>query len=83
MCLIQDFSLELKPGKMTALVGSSGGGKSTCVSLLQRFYQPQHGHVLLDGQPLQNYQHKYLHSKVMPDIYNKIHSLYRSQRLHW
>ncbi|KAF4075232.1 hypothetical protein AMELA_G00232050 [Ameiurus melas] len=63
--VLKDFSLELKPGKMTALVGISGGGKSTCVSLLQRFYQPQHGHVLLDGQPLQNYQHKYLHSKIV------------------
>ncbi|MCJ8748012.1 hypothetical protein PDJAM_G00159940 [Pangasius djambal] len=63
--VLEDFSLELKPGKMTALVGISGGGKSTCVSLLQRFYQPQQGQILLDGQPLQNYQHKYLHSKLV------------------
>lgn len=62
--VFQNFSLELKPGQMTALVGMSGGGKSTCVSLLEGFYQPQQGHILLDGQPLQNYQHKYLHSKV-------------------
>uniref|UniRef100_A0A9J8CYP1 Uncharacterized protein n=1 Tax=Cyprinus carpio carpio TaxID=630221 RepID=A0A9J8CYP1_CYPCA len=61
---LKNFSLELKPGQMTALVGMSGGGKSTCVSLLERFYQPQQGHILLDGQPLQNYQHKYLHQKV-------------------
>ncbi|KAG9279318.1 hypothetical protein AMEX_G4833 [Astyanax mexicanus] len=63
--ILEDFSLELKPGQTTALVGISGGGKSTCVSLLQRFYQPQHGQILLDGQPLQDYQHKYLHSKVV------------------
>ncbi|KAK3511122.1 hypothetical protein QTP70_032105 [Hemibagrus guttatus] len=63
--VLEDFSLELEPGKMTALVGNSGGGKTTCVSLLQRFYQPQHGRILLDGQPLQNYQHKYLHSKIV------------------
>ncbi|XP_036451872.1 uncharacterized protein LOC118825392 [Colossoma macropomum] len=62
--VLKDFSLELKPGQMTALVGISGGGKSTCVSLLQRFYQPQDGQILLDGQPLQNYEHKYLHSKI-------------------
>ncbi|KAK7124383.1 hypothetical protein R3I94_018678 [Phoxinus phoxinus] len=62
--VLKNFSLELKPGQMTALVGVSGGGKSTCVSLLERFYQPQQGHILLDGQPLQNYQHKYLHSKI-------------------
>ncbi|XP_051729468.1 antigen peptide transporter 2a isoform X2 [Ctenopharyngodon idella] len=61
---LKNFSLELKPGQMTALVGMSGGGKSTCVSLLERFYQPQQGQILLDGQPLQNYQHKYLHQKV-------------------
>ncbi|XP_055076485.2 antigen peptide transporter 2a [Misgurnus anguillicaudatus] len=62
--VLKNFSLELKPGQMTALVGMSGGGKSTCVSLLERFYQPQHGQILLDGQPLQNYQHNYLHSKI-------------------
>ncbi|KAF4100837.1 hypothetical protein G5714_019033 [Onychostoma macrolepis] len=62
--VLKNFSLELKPGQMTALVGMSGGGKSTCVSLLERFYQPQQGHILLDGKPLQNYQHKYLHSKI-------------------
>ncbi|TSK17946.1 Antigen peptide transporter 2 [Bagarius yarrelli] len=63
--VLEEFNLELKPGKMTALVGISGGGKSTCVSLLQRFYQPQKGQILLDGQPLQKYEHKYLHSKVV------------------
>uniref|UniRef100_A0A9J7WX02 ABC-type antigen peptide transporter n=2 Tax=Cyprinus carpio TaxID=7962 RepID=A0A9J7WX02_CYPCA len=62
--VLKNFSLELKPGQMTALVGMSGGGKSTCVSLLERFYQPQQGQILLDGQSLQNYQHKYLHSKI-------------------
>ncbi|XP_060754915.1 antigen peptide transporter 2-like [Neoarius graeffei] len=63
--VLEDFNLELNPGKMTALVGISGGGKSTLVSLLQRFYQPQHGQILLDGQPLRNYQHKYLHRKLV------------------
>uniref|UniRef100_A0A8C1PJN9 Uncharacterized protein n=1 Tax=Cyprinus carpio TaxID=7962 RepID=A0A8C1PJN9_CYPCA len=62
--VLKNFSLELKPGQMTALVGMSGGGKSTCVSLLERFYKPQQGQILLDRQPLQNYQHKYLHSKI-------------------
>uniref|UniRef100_A0A4W5NYP2 Transporter associated with antigen processing, subunit type a n=1 Tax=Hucho hucho TaxID=62062 RepID=A0A4W5NYP2_9TELE len=62
--VLQGLSLELRPGQLTALVGPSGGGKSTCVSLLERFYQPQQGEILLDGQPLQSYQHHYLHRKV-------------------
>ncbi|KAK6291030.1 hypothetical protein J4Q44_G00385630 [Coregonus suidteri] len=61
--VLQGFSLELRPGQLTALVGPSGGGKSTCVSLLERFYQPQQGEILLDGLPLQSYQHHYLHRK--------------------
>uniref|UniRef100_A0A665V1V1 Antigen peptide transporter 2-like n=1 Tax=Echeneis naucrates TaxID=173247 RepID=A0A665V1V1_ECHNA len=62
--VLKDFSLELKPGQMTALVGSSGGGKSTCVSLLERFYEPQDGEILLDNEPLKSYDHHYLHKKV-------------------
>ncbi|XP_072524080.1 antigen peptide transporter 2 [Salminus brasiliensis] len=61
---LKSVSLELSPGKMTALVGPSGGGKSTCVSLLQRFYEPQEGEVLLDGVPLYRYQHQYLCSQM-------------------
>uniref|UniRef100_A0A8C6P752 Transporter associated with antigen processing, subunit type a n=1 Tax=Nothobranchius furzeri TaxID=105023 RepID=A0A8C6P752_NOTFU len=59
-----DFSLELKPGQMTALVGPSGEGKSTCVSLLQRLYEPQGGEILLDGQPLKSYDHHFFHKKI-------------------
>lgn len=60
----QDFSLELKPGQMTALVGPSGEGKSTCVSLLERLYEPQDGEILLDGEPLKLYDHHFFHKKV-------------------
>ncbi|XP_019963163.2 antigen peptide transporter 2a [Paralichthys olivaceus] len=62
--VLQDFSLELKPGQMTALVGPSGEGKSTCVSLLERFYDPQDGEILLDNKPLKSYDHRFLHEKV-------------------
>ncbi|XP_061597387.1 antigen peptide transporter 2a [Cololabis saira] len=62
--VLQDFSLELKPGQMTALVGPSGEGKSTCVSLLERFYEPQSGEILLDGEPLKSYDHHFFHKKI-------------------
>lgn len=62
--LSQDISLELKPGQMTALVGPSGEGKTTCVSLLERFYEPQNGDILLDNQPLKSYDNRFLHQKV-------------------
>lgn len=61
---LKSVTMELRPGKMTALVGPSGGGKSSCVSLLERFYEPQEGQVLLDGEPLHHYQHHYLHQKI-------------------
>lgn len=63
--MFQDFSLELKPGQMMALVGPSGEGKSTCVSLLERFYEPEQGEILLDEEPLKSYDHKFLHKKVI------------------
>ncbi|XP_076005926.1 antigen peptide transporter 2a [Genypterus blacodes] len=62
--VLQDFSVELKPGQVTALVGKSGEGKSTCVSLLERFYDPQDGEILLDNEPLKSYDHRFLHRKV-------------------
>ncbi|XP_030257341.1 antigen peptide transporter 2 [Sparus aurata] len=61
---LKSVSMELQPGKMTALVGPSGSGKSSCVSLLKRLYEPQEGQILLDGEPLHHYKHKYLHQKV-------------------
>ncbi|XP_041818378.1 antigen peptide transporter 2 [Chelmon rostratus] len=61
---LKSVSMELKPGKMTALVGPSGSGKTSCVSLLKRLYEPQEGQILLDGEPLHHYKHKYLHQKV-------------------
>ncbi|GAB5568501.1 phosphatidylcholine translocator ABCB4 isoform X1 [Prionailurus iriomotensis] len=48
--VLQGLSLEVKKGQTLALVGSSGCGKSTVVQLLERFYDPMAGTVLLDGQ---------------------------------
>jgi ABC-type multidrug transport system fused ATPase/permease subunit len=45
-------------------VGASGGGKSTVISLIQRFYDVQQGAVLLDGVDVRDVDHEYLHSAV-------------------
>jgi len=50
--VLQDFNLRIKPGEVVALVGPSGGGKSTVVGLLTRFYDPQQGRILIDGQDI-------------------------------
>ncbi len=46
------FSLRIQPGQRVGLVGHSGGGKSTLFTLLQRFYDVQHGSVTIDGQDI-------------------------------
>ncbi|WP_436642893.1 ABC transporter ATP-binding protein [Microbaculum sp. FT89] len=48
--VLRDFSLTVPAGKRIALVGPSGSGKSTVLNLLLRFYDPQSGHVSIDGQ---------------------------------
>ncbi|XP_026107371.1 ATP-binding cassette sub-family B member 9-like [Carassius auratus] len=64
MDILKNVSFSLRPGQVTALVGPSGGGKSSCVCLLENFYAPQQGQVLVDGRPVNSYHHKYYHSKV-------------------
>ena len=49
---LADFSLEIEPGETVAIVGPSGGGKSTIFQLAERFYDPQAGSVRIDGIPL-------------------------------
>jgi subfamily B ATP-binding cassette protein MsbA len=51
---LSDINLHIRPGETVALVGGSGGGKTTLVNLLPRFYAPGKGRILLDGQDLQS-----------------------------
>ncbi|XP_065610071.1 antigen peptide transporter 2 [Cyrtonyx montezumae] len=62
--VLREVTFELCPGEVTALVGLNGSGKSTCAALLERFYEPGAGEVLLDGVPLRDYEHRYLHRQV-------------------
>jgi len=51
--VLDDISFVVEPGQMVALVGRSGSGKSTLASLIPRFYQHEHGQILLDGDEIQ------------------------------
>ncbi len=50
--VLQDLSLEAKPGEVVALVGPSGAGKSTLITLIPRFYDPTQGRILLDDSDI-------------------------------
>ena len=50
--VLRDMSFVARPGKVTALVGPSGGGKSTALALLLRFYEPQSGNICVDGEDI-------------------------------
>jgi len=58
------FSLLIPSGTTTALVGESGSGKSTVISLIERFYDPNSGQVLIDGVDLKEFQLKWIRGKI-------------------
>ena len=62
--IFQGFSLVVEPGQTVALVGSSGSGKSTIVNLLERFYDPDAGEVLVDGAEIKSLNLKYWRGQV-------------------
>ncbi len=57
-------NMKIEPGKITALVGLSGAGKSTIVNLLDKFYEPQVGTITLDGIDLKDYDTHYLRENI-------------------
>ncbi|PON59414.1 ABC transporter [Parasponia andersonii] len=62
--VFKNFSLTIMAGKTVALVGTSGSGKSTTLSLLQRFYDPLEGEILLDGIATDKLHLKWLRSQM-------------------
>lgn len=70
--VLKDISFKVEAGKMVAFVGATGVGKSTIVSLMERFYDPVGGSVLLDGKDIRNITIKSLReniSMVLQDVF--------------
>ena len=59
-----DVSMHIEPGKITALVGLSGAGKSTIVNLLDKFYEPQRGSIKLDGVELREWDTQWMRDNI-------------------
>ena len=62
--VMENFNLTIAPGQRVGLVGYSGAGKTTVLALLQRFYDPDKGHVLIDGQDVKLMQQDSLHGAL-------------------
>ena len=62
--VLKDVSFKITPGQLVGIVGTTGGGKSTVVSLIPRFYDPTGGRVLIDGVDLKELQLASLRSKI-------------------
>ena len=61
---LRNVSFKIAAGEKIAFMGATGAGKSTVIALLARFYEPNEGEILLDGQPLHFYNKKYLRSRL-------------------
>lgn len=62
--ILKKIDLHVQPGQRVAIVGPTGVGKSTMVSLLPRFYEPQAGRVLIDGTDIREFQTKSLRQQI-------------------
>ncbi len=79
--VLSDINLTIKPGEKVALVGPSGGGKTTLCNLIPRFYDPTKGEVLLDGQDIRKVTLQSLRSNVgvvQQDVYLFSGSVYEN-----
>ena len=62
--IFKHFDLEVPAGSTVALVGESGSGKSTVIGLIERFYDPEKGAVLLDGVDIRTLQLRWLRQQI-------------------
>lgn len=63
--VLQGLSFTVEPGQKVALVGATGCGKSSCMGLLQRLFDPLAGEILIDGRALQDYDIHFLRSRIV------------------
>ncbi|KAL6231638.1 hypothetical protein BDW75DRAFT_247782 [Aspergillus navahoensis] len=64
MKVIDDLTIDFEAGKTTAIVGSSGSGKSTILALISRWFDPVSGSIYLDGQPVQELNIRWLRGQI-------------------
>lgn len=62
--VLEDVSLDIKPGETVAIIGATGSGKSSLVNLIPRFYDANEGEVLIDGVNVKDYDLKTLRGKI-------------------
>ncbi len=62
--ILNGVSMKIKPGEKVALLGPTGAGKSTIISLLMKFYEPDKGMIRIDGRDINEYSRPFLRSKM-------------------
>lgn len=62
--ILNDYNVKITSGETVAFVGASGGGKSTLIALLERFYDPMEGIILLDGRDIRELNVRWLRSQI-------------------